>query len=239
LLLFALCALVLIAALWFGIPSIRMMLETVSTDDAFVNGHVTFVAPRVRGQVARVLVDDDKRVHKGDLLVELDKEPFEIAVAVKAAAVEVANADLRAATARVRGIESQAWSARWKLQHAMEDVDNQVALLHARIAALEKNQANLALAQLDFDRSAKLVLSNDTPRAEYDRRQAALLAARADVTQASADVRQIRVSLGLPPQPEGEDLGQVPPDLGQTFSSLLQAQGELIQSAAQLGVIHS
>ena len=44
--------LVLAAALWFGIPWIRLTLNTVSTDDAFVNGHVTFVAARVRGQVS-------------------------------------------------------------------------------------------------------------------------------------------------------------------------------------------
>ena len=67
---------VVIAAAVYSIPWIRLVLSTVSTDDAFVNGHVTFVAPRVRGQVARVLVDDNNRVHKGDLLVELDNEPF-------------------------------------------------------------------------------------------------------------------------------------------------------------------
>ena len=33
--------------------------------------------------------------------------------------------------------------------------------------------------------------------------------------------------------------GQVPPDLDQTFSSVLQAQADLIESAAQLGVVHS
>src|SRR5262249_4315092 len=58
--------LVLSAALWFGIPYILLTLSTVSTDDAFVNGHVTFVAARVHGQVSRVLVDDNNRVHKGD-----------------------------------------------------------------------------------------------------------------------------------------------------------------------------
>ena len=68
--------LVLAGALWFGIPWVRMTLNTVSTDDAYVNGHVTFVAARVKGQVSRVLVDDNYRVRKGDLLVELDKEPF-------------------------------------------------------------------------------------------------------------------------------------------------------------------
>jgi membrane fusion protein, multidrug efflux system len=70
----------LVVILVFGVPWIRFVLSTVSTDDAFVNGHVTFVAPRVRGQVARVLVDDNNRVRKGDLLVELDKEPLRDAV---------------------------------------------------------------------------------------------------------------------------------------------------------------
>jgi membrane fusion protein (multidrug efflux system) len=231
--------LVLAAALWLGIPWIRLTLDTVSTDDAFVSGHVTFVAARVRGQVSRVLVDDNNRVHKGDLLVALDKEPYQIAVAVSRAAVETAQADLRAAMAAVRGIEAEARSRRWKLQHAMEDVANQVALLRARVAGVDKSKATLALAQVDFDRAARLVVSEATPRAEYDRRQAVLLTARADVTKTLADVYQIRVSLGLPAQSEGGDLGQVPPDLDQTFSSVLQAQADLIQSAAQLGVIHS
>jgi membrane fusion protein (multidrug efflux system) len=231
--------LVLAAAIWVGLPWVETTLNTVSTDDAYVNGHVTFVAARVRGQVSRVLVDDNYRVHEGDLLVQLDKEPFQIAVAIKKAAVDTATADLQVARAKVRGLEAEANSRRWTLQHAFENVDNQVALLHARIADVDKSKAELALAQVDFDRAAKLVVTNDTPRSEYDRRQAALLAARADVTAALADVRQIRASLGLPPQPDGEDLGRVPADLDQTFSSVLQAQAGVIESAAQLGVIHS
>jgi membrane fusion protein, multidrug efflux system len=231
--------LVLAAALWFGIPWVRMTLNTVSTDDAYVNGHVTFVAARVRGQVSRVLVDDNNRVRKGDLLVELDKEPHQIAVAVKKAAVDTAMADLEEAKARVRGIEAEARSRRWTLQHAVEDVDNQVGVLRARVAGVDKSQAQLALAQLDFDRAAKLVTDGTIPRELYDQRQATLLVSRADVTQALADVHQIRAALGLPPQPEGGDLGQVPSDLDQTFSSVLEAQADLIQTAAQLGVIHS
>ena len=231
--------LVLAAALWFGIPWVQTTLNTVSTDDAYVNGHVTFVAARVRGQVTRVLVDDNNRVRKGDLLVELDKEPFQIAVAIKEAAVDTATADLQVAKANVRGIEAEAMSRRRALEHAMEDVDDQVALLRARIAGVDKSKAELVLAQLDFDRAAKLVVTNDVPREVYDRRQAELLASRANVVGALADVRQIRASLGLPPAPDEGDLGQVPPNLDQTFSSVLQAQAAMIQSAAQLGVIHS
>ncbi|HKP94081.1 MAG TPA: biotin/lipoyl-binding protein [Chthoniobacterales bacterium] len=39
-----------------------------------MNSYVTFVAPRVTGQVTRVLVEDNNRVKKGDTLVELDPE---------------------------------------------------------------------------------------------------------------------------------------------------------------------
>ncbi len=205
-----------------------------------MNGHVTFVAARVPGQVSRVLVDDNYRVDKGDLLVELDREPYQVIVAVKKAAVDTAKADLDAAKANVRGIEARARSQRWKLQHAMEDVENQIALLHAKVAALDKSKATLKLAEVEFERAKKLVVSAVTSREEFDRREAALSVARAEVTQALDDIHQIRVSLGLPAEPENSgDLGQVPPDLEQNFSSVRQAQSELIQSAAELGVIHS
>ena len=231
---------ILAVLLVFGIPWIEAMLNTVSTDDAYVNGHVTFVAPRVAGQIARVLVDDNNRVHKGDLLAELDKEPYRVAVSEKQAAVDTAKADLQAATAAARALEAEAMSRRWDLQHAVQDVDNQVALLHARVAAVEKSKAALTLAQLDFDRAQQLVTRNDVPRAEYDRRQAQLTTAAAELAQTLAEVYQIRASLGLPAQPDGGgDLAQVPPDLDETFSSVLQAQAALIQSAAQLGVVHS
>ena len=115
------------------IPRIFHAWHTVSTDDAYVNSHVTFVAPRVTGQVARVLVDDNNRVKKGDVLVELDPEPFRVQVAIKQAAVDSAQAELVVAQATVRSQIGQTRGLRFKLQHAIEDVDNQVALIRARV----------------------------------------------------------------------------------------------------------
>jgi membrane fusion protein (multidrug efflux system) len=232
---------VLAALLVFGIPWVEEMLNTVSTDDAYVNGHVTFVAPRVAGQISRVLVDDNNRVRKGDLLAELDKEPYRVVLSEKQAAVDTAKADLQAAMAAVHAIEAEAMSRRWDLQHAVENVDNQVALLRARVAAVDKSKAALVLAQVEFDRARQLVARDDVSREVYDRRQAELTTAGAQLVQTLAEVYQIRVSLGLPAQPDGGggDLGQVPSDLDETFSSVLEAQAALIQSAAQLGVVHS
>src|SRR5262249_14988620 len=62
----------LVAGGYFLAPWVSTALNTVSTEDAYVNGHVTLVAPRVTGQVKKVSVDDNQRVKKGDLLVQLD-----------------------------------------------------------------------------------------------------------------------------------------------------------------------
>jgi membrane fusion protein (multidrug efflux system) len=104
--------------LFIAIPRIIRAFNTVSTDDAYVNGYVTFVAPRVSGQVTRVLVDDDNRVKKGDVLVELDPKPYQVQVAIKQAAVDTAKANLVVAQANVRGLIGQARSNRFKLARA-------------------------------------------------------------------------------------------------------------------------
>jgi len=203
------------------------------TDDAYVRGDITPLSAQIEGYVRRVPVDDFQRVKKGEVLVEIEDDDYRARVAQ-------AEADLQAAKAEARGIEAEARSRRWKLRRAVEDLDNQIALLHARVADLDKTKAELALAQVDFYRAKQLLGTPAESRQAYDRAQKALSTADARVNAALAEVYQARASLGLPAQPSsGEDLGQVPPDLDETFSSVLEAQADLIQSAAQLGVIHS
>jgi membrane fusion protein (multidrug efflux system) len=233
---------ILVAAvlLFVGIPRLIRAFNTVSTDDAYVNGYVTFVAPRVSGQVTRVLVDDDNRVKKGDVLVELDPKPHQVEVAIKQAAVDTAKANLVLAQANARGLIGQARSNRFKLARAIEDVDNQVALIRARVATWEQAKATLVLAQQQFDRAERLLATKVVSQEEYDERRAALDVAKGQVAQALENVYQARVALGLPAQPPaGTSLGDVPADLDDTFSSVLQAMADLRQSAAQLGVLLS
>ena len=229
-----------VMALLLGIPWLLRALNTVSTDDAFVNGYVTFVAPRVSGQVARVLVDDNNRVKTGDLLVELDPEPFQVQVAIKQAAVDTAQANLVLAQATVRGLIGQARSQRYKLERAIEDVDNQIAVIRARVATWEQAKATLVLAQAEFDRAERLRATRVVSAEEYDQKLEALDVAKAQVTQALESVLQARVALGLPAQPPaGKRLDDAPADLDENFSSVRQALADLLQSAAQLGIVPS
>jgi membrane fusion protein, multidrug efflux system len=222
------------------IPRIFHAWHTVSTDDAYVNSYVTFVAPRVSGQVARVLVDDNNRVKKGDVLVELDPEPYRVQVAIKQAAVDSAKANLVVAEATVRSQIGQARGLRFKLQHAIEDVDNQVALIRARVATWEQSKATQVLAEAEFERSKKLLETKVASKEEFDQRREQLDVANAAVKQALENVYQARAALGLPAQPaDGASLITVPPNLDQTFSSVRQALADLMQAASQLGVIAS
>ena len=232
--------LVVAVLLFIGIPWLIHAFNTVSTDDAYVNGYVTFVAPRVSGQVTRVLVEDNNRVKPGDVLVELDPEPYQVQVAIKQAAVDTAHANLTLAQDNVRGLIGQARSNRFKLARAIEDVDNQIALLRARVATWEQEKATLVFAQQEFDRAERLLATKVVSQEDYDERREALDVAKAQVGQTLEYVYQSRVALGLEPQPpEGKTLAEVPEDLDQTFSSVRQAQSELRQSAAQLGVFPS
>ncbi len=223
-----------------AIPHVLHALHTVSTDDAYVNSYVTFVAPRVAGQVARVRVEDNNRVNKGQVLVELDREPYQVQVAIKQAALDSAQANLVAAQATVESQVGNLRSLRFQLDHAIEDVDNQVALLQARAATLDQQKATLVLAQAEFDRAKHLLDTKVISAEDFDEKREALDAASAGVAQALQNVYQTRVALGLPRDPPtGKPLTDVPDGIDQTFSSVRQAVGELMKGAAQLGVVSS
>jgi membrane fusion protein (multidrug efflux system) len=219
------------------VPWVDTTLNTVSTDDAYVNGHVTYVAPRVSGQVAKVLVDDNMRVKKGDLLVQLDKEPFEVQVALKRAAVAVADANLVAAESNARALAALLGSQRWKLQTASEQVDAQVAQLAAKVANLQTQEAVLDRAQADYERGKYLLSQKSISQEDFDQRAQQLRVAQASMKQAREAVSQVRVSLGLLAEPpKGKSLTDVPADLNQTFSSVRMALADCMQTVAQLGL---
>jgi len=218
------------------VPWVLTALNTVSTDDAYVNGHVTFVAPRVAGQVSEVLVDDNDHVKKGAVLVRLDREPYEVQLAIKKAAVVAAQRDLTAAQAQARGLVAQTRSYRFRLEHAIEDVNTQVADLRAKVATLNRRKAILELARANLKRGEELAPGGGISKEALDERKESVKVGEATAEEALQAVYATRVSLGLPEQPaKGQDLSHVPPDLDQNFSAVRQALGTLLQSAAQLG----
>jgi membrane fusion protein (multidrug efflux system) len=67
---------------------------TESTDDAYVGGDITVIAPKISGFIARVEVADNQTVHAGDVLVKLDDRDYVAARARAIASVAAQQASL-------------------------------------------------------------------------------------------------------------------------------------------------
>jgi membrane fusion protein (multidrug efflux system) len=211
------------------------------TDDAFVEAHIINVAPQTAsGHIVRFLVEENDRVKEGDILVQLDRKPYQVQVEIKKAAVQVAEKNLVAAVAQARGMAAQTRSKFYKLTHAMEDVNNQIANLGADVATLDSRKATLQLSLANLKRGEQLRLrgNNSISQEELDQRRQAVQVDEANVEQALQKVYADRVALGLPVRPKkGHELAEVPPDLDQEFSTVRQALADTIQSATQLGYL--
>lgn len=68
-------ALVILGALWWQYAHGRE-----ETDDAYVEGHITYISSRISGTVSNVLIDEHQRIKKGDILVQLDPKDQQVEV---------------------------------------------------------------------------------------------------------------------------------------------------------------
>ncbi|MGU3494042.1 HlyD family secretion protein [Xanthobacteraceae bacterium A53D] len=148
-------ALLLGGLVYFGGDSI-----IAYTDDAYVRSDFVPIAPEVSGIVRKVEVSDNQRVSAGTPLVEIDPEPYRLAVALKDAQIADAQADAAQKTAGIAVLEEAAEAAR----------------------------ARLLLAQQEFNRVAPLVKEEDLSQAELDSATDALRTAQANLAEAQASV---------------------------------------------------
>jgi membrane fusion protein (multidrug efflux system) len=70
-----------IAGIAYGAFTMFHSFTHESTDDAFIDAHISLTAPKIAGRVAAVHIDDNQDVKKGDLLVEIDPADAEAALA--------------------------------------------------------------------------------------------------------------------------------------------------------------
>lgn len=69
----------------------------VSTDDAYTDGNTITMAPKVSGYVVALYINDNTHVHKGDVLLRIERDDYDAAEAQAEAAVVSARAQLDAA----------------------------------------------------------------------------------------------------------------------------------------------
>jgi membrane fusion protein, multidrug efflux system len=225
---------IILAGLRYLKPAVEEMLRTVSTDDAFVSGHVTNVSPRIGDVVTEVLVDQDDRVEPGQLLIRLDREPFALTVAQSKAALEEARANLASARAQVKAQIAQARGNWYRRQNAVERLRQQEAALRARVAALHARESSRWLAEVDQRRIEALVKQNSASQSELDQRNNTLKVAREQEQEAWAEVQETRAVLGL--APNYRDPLDIPKDLEVQQSTVQTAVSDIAAALAQVGI---
>ena len=86
--------LVALTAAWYGHQWWTVGRFIESTNDAYVGGDITVIAPKVAGFISAVAVTDNQAVHAGDLLLKLDDRDYRAALDRATAAVAAQQAAL-------------------------------------------------------------------------------------------------------------------------------------------------
>jgi membrane fusion protein (multidrug efflux system) len=127
-----------------------------ATDDAFIDGAIIQISPRVSGQVVRVPITDNQHVDKGDLLVELDPRDYETAVTKARAALSKAEARNSGAKAGLDLTMTVTDAALIQTSAGLKASQAQVDVLRAgvRQAEASANAAEASLQQAEANRAA-------------------------------------------------------------------------------------
>src|SRR5581483_6269813 len=101
-----------------------ILRQYVTTDDAFIDGHVTQVGPQVSARVVRLHFDDNQFVHHGNLLVELDPTDYQAALDQAAAQVASAQGKLDQARAQVVSADASVRRSDAEVDAAQSNLEN-------------------------------------------------------------------------------------------------------------------
>ena len=180
---------VIIVAGAIVIFALRLWGDDRSTSDAYISGHVHPIAPRVTGTVTQVLIDDNQHVHKGDVLVVLDRSDFSVVVDQTRAQLAQAQAQVLAANSQILQAKAAISSAQVAVERTRADFGRATALIAAA-----------AISRRDYDSGKAAyegaVAALEGARGALSTSEAQREAALAQVKSTEANLRNAILALG-------------------------------------------
>ncbi len=140
----------------------------VSTEDAYVKANKVAIGAQVVGRVAEILVNENQRVEKGEILFAIESDPYKILLAQTDAA----------------------------LRQVLMDVEELKASFQEQHAKLQLAKVNLAYAESEFKRKATLVQKKIISKSRYEEAQHERAVAHEEISVLRQDLSRILVKLG-------------------------------------------
>ena len=192
----AVALLVLIVAGWFGWRYWEHSQRYITTDNAYVNANRTEIAAQVSGPITAIHVRDQQHVRPGELLFEIDPQPYQIALDAAEAQLEIAYQSTSQESAAVAMARAQVAQRDAELRNAQSNERRMKDLIARKLisaqsaeamttqaetaaAAVRAAEANLAQAQSALGRAGE--------------KNATVRAAAAKLAQAKLDLSHTKV----------------------------------------------
>jgi membrane fusion protein (multidrug efflux system) len=168
----------------------------VTTDDAYVDGHIFSITPRIAGYITKVFVTDNEKVQKGAPLLSLDTTEYEVALAEAMASLAEAESTLTSlelgvplemsqTAQRVRGAQSQLESLRKTLDKTLKDEE-------AAFQDLRRAEAVYDLSMIDLRRTKELARTKVVPDSRLDEAETTARGNDAQVGAVRAKLESVR-----------------------------------------------
>lgn len=171
----------LIGVAWGGYRWWTVGRHIETTDDAYVGGDVTAIAPHVSGFVSEIPVADNELVHAGQVLVRLDPRDFQ-------AALDHATATVAARATDVEGLHARYALQQSTIRQQQADVAAKAARATFTGADAERYQGLARTEVVSRQQAQQSVTLDQEARAAVSSSQAALEAARQQLKVLEAQI---------------------------------------------------
>ena len=165
----------LILGIFYGIHNIYYK----STDDAFIEGNIITVAPRVSGLVLNLNIEDNQDVKKGDLLLEIDPNDYQAKLREKKAELEEAKASLIRA-------ENEVTKSLSDLEFAQNDYERYSKMKEKGISSKQDYEASL-------NKLTNAQSNNNAAKAKYNEIQYTIKRLEAEVEQEELNLSYTKI----------------------------------------------
>ncbi|SEN00712.1 membrane fusion protein, multidrug efflux system [Pseudomonas sp. ok272] len=177
-----------------------------STDNAYVQGEITRVSSQLSARIDEVLVQDNQHVEKGQRLIKLESDDFQLAI-------DRANAAL--ATREAEHLQAQS------------KLTQQASLIASSDAQVASSQASLGRSQIDLSRAETLRKPGYVSEERVTTLSAENHIARSQVTKAQADAQAQRQQVNA----LNAELKRLDAQIANARADLAQAQLNLTRCA--------